>query len=113
MKIKKECSQVQKENNQLNIEIQKYWQYFQDFDQKYKMQHYIKRRPKRKRIQYYDESDESDSYITEIRKRPGEQKRKMYYDDDVDGVSYELDSPTEEKQEEDESQKKLKKKNNN
>ena len=54
MKIKKECSQVQKENNQLNIEIQKYWQYFQDFDQKYKMQHYVKRRPKRKRIQYYD-----------------------------------------------------------
>ena len=34
----------------------------------------------------------------------------MYYDDDVDGVSYELDSPTEEKQEEDESPKKLKKK---
>ena len=33
----------------------------------------------------------------------------MYYDDDVDWVSYELDSPTEEEQEEGESPKKLKK----
>ena len=60
-------------------------------------------------MQYYDESDQSDSYVTETRKRPGEQKRKIYYDDDVDGVSYKPDSPTEEEQEEDESPKKLKK----
>ena len=38
----------------------------------------VKRRPKRKRIQYFDESDESDSYVTEIRKRPREQKKKIY-----------------------------------
>ena len=42
------------------------------------MQHYVKRRPKRKRIQYYDERDERDSYVTEIRKRPREQKKNIY-----------------------------------
>ena len=73
------------------------------------MQYYVKKRPKRKRMQYYDESDQSDSYVTETRKRPREQKIKIYYDDDVDGVSYKPDSPTEEEQEEDESPKKLKK----
>ena len=111
MKIRNEYAQLQKGNNQLNIKIQKYGQYFQDFDQKYKMQYYVKKRPKRKRMQYYDESDQSDSYVTETRKRPREQKRKIYYDDDVDGVSYKPDSPTEEEQEEDESPKKIKKNN--
>ena len=80
----------------------------------------VKRRPKRKRIQYFDESDESDSYVTEIRKRPREQKKiyiyiYKHYDDDLDGVPYEPDSPTkEEEQEEDdicERQKKKQKKN--
>ena len=69
-KIRNEYAQLQKEKNQLEIEIQKCQQYFQDFEQKYKTPRYVKRRPKRKRIQYYDESDESDSYVTEIRKRP-------------------------------------------
>ena len=88
-KIRNEYAQLQKEKNQLEIEIQKCQQYFQDFEQKYKAPCYVKRRPKRKRIQYYDESDESDSYVTEIRKRPSEQKRKIYYDDNIDGFPYE------------------------
>ena len=73
-------------------------------------------RPKRKRIQYYDESDESDAYVTEIKKRPREQKRKIYYeeDDEIDGVPYEPQSPTEEEEEQEEddiykTQKKFKK----
>ena len=59
-------------------------------------------RPKRKRIQYYDESDESDSYISEVRKRPRKlQKRKIIYEDDIDGIPHEPDSPTEEEDQED------------
>ena len=46
-------------------------------------------RPKRKRIQYYDESDESDS------------KRTIIYEDDIDGIPYEPDSPTEEEDQKD------------
>ena len=53
-------------------------------------------------MQYYDESDESDSYISEVRKRPRKlQKRKIIYEDDIDGIPYESDSPTEEEDQED------------
>ena len=60
-------------------------------------------RPKRKRIlQYYDESGESDSYISEVRKRPRKsQKRKIIYENNIDGIPYRPDSPTEEEDEED------------
>ena len=59
-------------------------------------------RPKRKRIPYYYESDESDPYISEVRKRPRKsQKRKIIYEDDIDGIPYEPDSPTEEEDQED------------
>ena len=59
-KIRNEYAQLQKEKNQLEIEIHKCQQYFQDFEQKYKTPRYVKRRPKRKRIQYYDESNTGD-----------------------------------------------------
>ena len=52
-------------------------------------------------MQYYDESDESDSYISEIRKPPREpKKKKIIYEDDIDGVPYEPDLPTEEEEQE-------------
>ena len=79
-------------------------------------------KPIRKRKYYYDqqgddESKESDSYITEIRRRPKKQKRKrIIYEDKIDGLpEYEPDSPTEEEQEEEdqnyEIQKSLKENN--
>ena len=56
-------------------------------------------RPKRKRIQYYDESD---SYISEVRKHPRKsQKRKIIYEEDIDWIPYEPDSLTEEEDQED------------
>ena len=56
-------------------------------------------RPKRKRIQYYDESD---SYISEVRKRPRKlQKRKIIYEEDIDGIPYKPNSSTEEEDQED------------
>ena len=100
-KIRNKYVQLQKENNQLKIELQKYQQYVQNVSQNpYRKPSYL--RPKRKRIQYYYESDESDPYISEVRKRPRKsQKRKIIYEDDIDGIPYEPDSPTEEEDQED------------
>ena len=54
-KIRKEYAQLQKENNQLKIELQKH-QHVQNVSQNpYTKPSYT--RPKRKRRQYYDESD--------------------------------------------------------
>ena len=99
-KIRNKYAQLQKENDQLRIELQKYQQYIQNISQTpYRKPSYI--RPKRKRMQYYDESGKSDSYISEIRKRPREpKKRKIIYEDDIDGVPYEANSPTEEEEQE-------------
>ena len=100
-KIRNEYAQLQKQNNQLKTELQKYQQYVQNVSQNpYIKPSYV--RPKRKRIQYYDESDESDSYIPEVRKRPRKsQKRKIIHEDDTDWIPYEPDSPTEEEDQED------------
>ena len=74
-KIRKEFAQLRKENDQLRIECRKYQQYVQNVSQTpYRKPSYLK--PKRKRIQYYDERDEINSYITEIRKRPREPKKR-------------------------------------
>ena len=74
-KIRKEFAQLRKENDQLRIECQKYQQYVQNVSQSpYRKPSYVK--PKRKRIQYYDEHDEINSYITEIRKRLREPKKR-------------------------------------
>ena len=90
-----------KKKNQLKIELKKYQQYVQNVSQTpYRKPSYV--RPKRKRIQYYDESDEIDSYISEVRKRPRKsQKRKIIYEEDIDGTPYEADSPIEEEDQED------------
>ena len=100
-RIRNEYVQLQKKNNQLKIELQKFQQYVQNFSQTpYRKPSYV--RPKRKRIQYYDESDESDSYISEVKKRPKNyKKRKIIYEDDIDGITYKPDSPTEEEDQED------------
>ena len=54
-----------------------------------------------KDLQTETKSDESDSYVTEIRRRPKQQKIKIVYEDELDGVpDYEPQSPSEEEQEE-------------
>ena len=70
----------------------------------YQKRSYMK--PLRKRKHYhYDEleqSKESDSYVTEIRRRPKKQKKRIIYEDEIDGITeYEPDSPTKEEQEQD------------
>ena len=100
-KIRNEYAQLQKENNQLKMELQIYQQYVQNVLQNsYRKPLYV--RPKRKRIQYYDESDESDSFISEVRKRPRKlQKRKIINEDNTDGIPYEPDSTTDEEDQDD------------
>ena len=70
---------MQKGNKELKIELHKYRNYFQNMSQKsYQKPSYTK--PIRKRKHYYydepEESEESDSYVTEIRRCPKKQKRE-------------------------------------
>ena len=104
-KIREEYAKLQQEMNQLKIEMQKYRSYIERSSQKTYHPNYEK--PIRKRKYYCDqqgddESKKSNSYITEIRRRPKNQKRKrIIYEDEIDGPpEYEPDLPTEEEQEE-------------
>ena len=108
-KIREEYAKLQQENNQLKIELHKYKTYVEQIPQNTSKNYYSK--PIRKRKHYRDlqpesESDESDSVVTEIRRRPRQQKRKrIIYEDELDGVpDYELQSPNEEEQEENDIQ---------
>ena len=98
-KIRNEYAKLQKENNQLKIELHKYQTYVQNTPQRsYQKPSYQKLIRKRKHY-YYDEpeqSEESDSYVTEIRRRPKKQRKRILYEDEIDGPpEYEPDSPTE------------------
>ena len=95
--------------------MQKYRSYIEPSSQKTYRPNYQK--PIRKRKYYYDqrgdeESEESNSYITEIRRQPKKQKRKrIIYEDEIDGLpEYEPDSPTEEQQEEEDQNYEIQKK---
>ena len=106
-KIRDEYAKLQQENNQLKIELHKYKAYVEQLSQKSYQKPYVNyQKPIRKRKHYRDlepeeeESDESDSYITEIRRRPRKQRKRIIYEDEIDGVpNYESQSPSEEEQE--------------
>ena len=111
-KIREEYAKFQQEFNQLKIQLTKYKQYVENLPQQ--RPYTLYRKPIRKRKHYHDieqeESDESDSYVTEIRRRPKKQKRKRsYYEDELDGLpDYEPKSPSEEEQDENEIEVKKK-----
>ena len=70
---------MQQENNQLKIELHKYKTYVEQLPQTTRKNYYSK--PIRNRKHYRDlqpesESDESDLFVTEIRRRPRQQKEK-------------------------------------
>ena len=91
----------------MKIELHKYKTYIEQLSQKSYQKPYVNyQKPIRKRKHYRDlepeeeESDESDSYITEIRRRPRKQRKRIIYEDKIDGVpNYEPQSPSEEEQE--------------
>ena len=103
-KISEEYAKLQQENNQLKIELHKYKNYVEQLPQKSYQKAYP--RPIRKRKYYHDlehekeDSDESDSYITEIRRRKRKKPRKrIFYEEEIDGVSdQEPDSPPSEEE---------------
>ena len=76
-KIRQKYARLQQECNQLKIELHKYKTYVEQMPQTPRKNY---SRPIRKRKHYLDleleeESDESDSYVTEIRRRPRRQKK--------------------------------------
>ena len=84
-KIREEYAKLQQENNHLKLELQKYkncWtniKHVEQIPQNTSKNYYSK--PIRKRKHYRDlqpesESDESDSIVIEIRRRPREQKKE-------------------------------------
>ena len=90
----------------MKIELHKYKNYVEQLLQKsYHKSYAHYQKPIRKRKHYHDieqeESDESDSYITEIRRRPSKQTNKrIIYDNELDGVpDYKPESLSEEEQE--------------
>ena len=114
-KVREEYAKLQQENNQLKIEMQKYRSYIERLSEETYRPNYQK--PVRKRKYYYDqqgddESKESDSYVTEIRRGPKKQKRKrIIYEDEIDGLpEYEPDSLNEEEQEEEDQNYEIQKK---
>ena len=77
-KIRERYARLQQESNQLKIELHKYKTYVEQMPQTPRKNY---SRPIRKRKHYCDleleeESDESDSYVTEIRRCPRRQKKK-------------------------------------
>ena len=89
----------------MKIELHKYKNYVEQLPQKsYHKSYAHYQKPIRKRKHYHDieqdESDESDSYVTEIRRRPIIIIIIIIYDDELDGVpNYEPESLSEEEQE--------------
>ena len=86
--------------------MQKYKDYVEQIPQRsYQKPSYQKPLRERKHYQPAGEgSEESDSYVTEIRRRwPKKQaKRRIIYENEIDGLpEYEPESPTEDEQEED------------
>ena len=86
--IREEYAKLQHENIQLKIELQKYKTYVYQLPETQTKKYYSK--PIRKGKNYHDlqpesEIDESDSFVTEIRRRrPRKQKRKIIYEDKLD-----------------------------
>ena len=98
-KIRNKYAKLQQECNQLKVELHKYEQMQ---SQKSFRKNYS--RPIRKRKRYdlgtEEESDESDSYVTEIRICPRRQKERIFYEGKINGVQdYKPQSPSEEEQE--------------
>ena len=102
-KIRNEYALLQKENNQLKIQLQKYQNYVENLPQK---SHTKYKKPIRKRKHYYyddqEESEDSDSYVTEIRRiRPNKQRKRVIYEDEIDRLpEYEPHSLTEDEEQE-------------
>ena len=102
--IREEYAKLQKESNNLQIELEKYKKYVEQIQPGNRNKYCEK--PIRKRKYYKrdyeqvdsDDDDDRDMYITEIRKRKKRLKKCIIYEDEIDGIS-EPDTEPEEEQE--------------
>ena len=91
-KIREEYAKLQQENNQLKIELHKYKTYVEQLSQKSYQRPYVnypkstRKRKHYRNLEPEEESDESDSHITKIRRRPKKQKQRIIYEDEIDGL---------------------------
>ena len=105
-KFRNEYTKLQKENNEIKIKLHRYQNYFQNMSQKwYQKPSYTSNYWEKESTTIKNEleqSEEIDSYVTEIRSRPKKQKKRIIYEDEIDGIpEYEPDSPNKEEQEDD------------
>ena len=114
-KIRNEYVLSQKENNQLKIDLEKMKNYFENlpkFPRKLDYRQPIQNTYKKRKQFYYDDyedSEESNSYVTEVRRHP-KSKKNVIYEDEIDGIpEYEPHSPTESEGQEEEQNYKIKK----
>ena len=113
-KIRNEYVLLQKENNQLKIELEKMKNYVENlpkFPRKPNFRQPIWNTYKKRKQFYYDDyedSEESNSYVTEGRRHP-KRRKKVIYEDEIDGIpEYEPHSPTETEEQEEEQNYKIK-----
>ena len=112
--IREEYAKLQKENNNLQIELEKCEKYVEQIQPRNQKKYYEKRIRKRK---YYkrdyeqdDSDDDSDTYITEIRKRKKRPKKRILYEDEIDGISEpDTDPQVSEKEQEQEAKPEINK----
>ena len=96
---------LQKENNELRIELHKYWNYFQNMPQKSMRNHHTQNQSEKGNITIMMNLKKMKKVTLMLQKCEDvlkNKKKRIIYEDEIDGIpEYEPDSPTEEEQEED------------
>ena len=108
--IREEYAKLQRENNELELAIEKYKNYIEQiqprarqnfYEKPIRKRKFFKRDYERRYSDKEDESDDSEDYI-EVQKKRKKPRKPLIYDDEIDGKASEpeIDSdPSEEKEE--------------
>ena len=108
--IREEYAKLQRENNELELAIEKYKNYIEQiqprarqnfYEKPIRKRKFFKRDFERRYSDKEDESDDSEDYI-EVQKKRKKPRKRLIYDDEIDGKASEpeIDSdPSEEKEE--------------
>ena len=109
MQIREEYAKLQRENNELKLALEKYKKYIEQiqprtspnlYEKPLRKRKFFKRNYERRFGEEQDDSDVSDEYITDVRKRRKKTRKRLIYDDEIDGdeqsePEIELDDPEE------------------
>ena len=113
---------MQRENKELKSALEKYKSYVEQIQPRARTNYYEKPIRKRtffkrdyKRNEEDNESDDSDKYVTEVRRRRKKPRKRLIYDNEIDGEQSEpeIESDVPEEKEETNKPPLIKKKNNN